>query len=255
MIHQLSRIVLGAVDEARLAAAQHGQPEHDHPRDCRRHAAVVAHVPLRVDDGNVEPAVVGAEAGRPEDRPDLAAAEIDAARATIRARASARSVPARRGLPSSPGSSRAHSSKVSSRRFSFRSASANMFRSPPEKSAQPSRTAETRPTSSTPDRGQRIQIERRVRRADELRRGQAPGAGQVVDRVVPLVPHARPVHPPQHVASAVPAREADVLTDRERHRPPRAVDLVGELNARSPRRRRRARPRRAAGTDRGSRTG
>ena len=81
-----------------------------------------------------------------------------------------------------------------------------------------------------PDRGEGIQVERRVRRADELRRGQAPGAGQIVDRVVPLVPHARAVHPPEHVASAVPAREADVLTDGERHRPPRAVNLVGELD-------------------------
>ena len=132
----------------------------------------------------------------------------------------------------SPARSCAHSSKVSSRRFIFRSASANMFRSPPEKSARPSRNAENRPTSSTPIalRAFRSRVVR-VRRTDELRRGQTPRTGQIVDLVVRLIPHPRPIHPPQHIASAVPARQADVLPDCERHRSPRAVNLSGELHA------------------------
>ena len=111
-----------------------------------------ARVPSR-PGRDVQPAVVRAEAGRPEDRPDLAAAQIDL---QPRRFGRARRLEALRladFAPPTPAPSpvdRAHSSKVSNRRFIFRSASANMFRSPPEKSARPSRAAETRPTSSTP---------------------------------------------------------------------------------------------------------
>src|SRR3954447_22842974 len=71
MIYDLPRIILGAVDEARLPAAQDGQPEYDHSRGIDDDAALVAHIPLRVHDGDLQPAVVRAEAGRPQDRPDL----------------------------------------------------------------------------------------------------------------------------------------------------------------------------------------
>ena len=54
---------------------------------------------------------------------------------------------------------------------------------------------------------------------------------EVVDLVVALVPDARRVHPPEHVAAAIRARQPHVLADRERHRPAGAVDLVGELHA------------------------
>ena len=52
VIHQLSRIVLGTVDEARFATAQHGQPEHEHPRAVDD-AAVVAQVSFLVQDGHM----------------------------------------------------------------------------------------------------------------------------------------------------------------------------------------------------------
>ena len=45
------------------------------------------------------------------------------------------------------------------------------------------------------------------------------GARQVVEFVVSLVPHARGVHPPQHVAAAVQPRQPHVLAHREGHRP------------------------------------
>ena len=81
-------------------------------------------------------------------------------------------------------------------------------------------------------RAERVEIERRaLRRADQLRRRQPPRARQVVDLVVALVPDARGVHPPQHVAAAIGPRQPHVLADRERHRPAGAVDFIGQLHA------------------------
>ena len=177
-------------------------------------AAVVAQVALRVEDRHVEPAVVRAEAGRPDDRADLAAAQVELEPRRRRARASARSA---RAAPTSASrrASRAHSSNVSSSRSILRSASANMLRSPPENSARPSRTAASRPTSSTPSAVERVEVERRaLGRADQLRRRQPAGARQVVDLVVALVPDAGRVHPPQHVAAAIRPRQPHVLADR-----------------------------------------
>ena len=64
-------------------------------------------------------------------------------------------------------------------------------------------------------RAERVEVERRaLRRADQLRRRQPPGARQVVDLVVALVPDTRGVHPPQHVAAAIGPRQPHVLADR-----------------------------------------
>ena len=127
---------------------------------------------------------------------------------------------------------RAHSSNVSSSRFIFRSASANRFRSPPEKSARPSRTAASRPTSSTP-------MPLRVLRLSVARSGVPTSCGDGSLRarvrssicVVPLVPDARRLHPPEHVASAIGARQTDVLADGQRHRPAGAMNLARQLHA------------------------
>jgi hypothetical protein len=54
----------------------------------------------------------------------------------------------------------AHWSKVSRRRFILRSASANRFRKPPEKSARPSRIADSRPDDLDADRRERVEVER-----------------------------------------------------------------------------------------------
>ena len=104
----------------------------------------------------MEPAVVRAKAGRPEDRPDLAAAEIDPDPRRLRhtRRLEAFRLADVDLVPVVVARSRAHSSKVSSRRFSLRSASANMFRSPPENSAEPSRMRRDAAHQLDPDRCQ-----------------------------------------------------------------------------------------------------
>ncbi len=140
----------------------------------------------------------------------------------------------RSGGPTSapPAWSRAQSSKESSSRSSLRSARENTLRSPPENRARPSRTAAQRPTSSTPRSVERVEVEgRALGRADQLRRRKPAGAGQVVDLVVPLVPDAGPVHPPEHVAAAVGARHPDVLAHRQGHRATRPRQLGGQLDA------------------------
>ena len=57
------------------------------------------------------------------------------------------------------------------------------------------------------------------------------GPDEVVDLVVAFVEQARCLQPPEDVAAAVGAGQPDVLADREGHRAPRPVDLIGELDA------------------------
>ena len=126
----------------------------------------------------------------------------------------------------------AHSSMLSSSRPILRSASAHMLRSEPENCALPSLMPASRPTSLTPICGQRVEVERRaLGRADELQRRHPRARDDVVDFIVALVEHAGGIHPPLDVLAAIDARRANVLADRQRHRPAGALDLVGELHA------------------------
>ena len=68
--------------------------------------------------------------------------------------------------------------------------------------------------------------------ADELHRRVPAGAVDVVDLVVALVELADPVEPPVDVATAVRARQPNVLADRDRDLAPGAAELVGDLHAR-----------------------
>ena len=126
----------------------------------------------------------------------------------------------------------AHSSIVSSIRPSLRSASLHWFRSEPESSAVPSRTAARRPTIRTPLAWRVLRsIVARVGVPDELERRQAAHPGDVVDLVVALVEDPGGVEPPHDVHAPVGARGPDVAADREGHRSAGAVDLVGQLDA------------------------
>ena len=127
---------------------------------------------------------------------------------------------------------RAHSSKVSSSRSIFRSASANRLRRPPENSARPSRMAASRPTISTPAAlsALRSSVDA-LGRADQLRRRQPARARQVVDLVVALIPDARrSIHHstsrPRYVRGSRTCSPTDSVTGR-----PDAMDLVGQLHA------------------------
>ncbi len=67
--------------------------------------------------------------------------------------------------------------------------------------------------------------------ADELERGEVARPDEVVDLVPALVEDAEHVEPPEDVAPAVAAGHADVLADREGHRPSGALELLGDLQA------------------------
>src|ERR1700734_1099637 len=73
---QVTRIVAAPVDEARFPAPQKRQAHHVQARRFRHDAAIVADVALQVDYRYVQPGVVGAESGRPDDRPDPRATQI-----------------------------------------------------------------------------------------------------------------------------------------------------------------------------------
>ena len=216
-------------------------------------AAVVAELALRVDDRHVEPPVVGPEPGRPDDRADLAAAEVE--------RQPRRPRHLRRGEALGSGdlgilpAVRAHSSKTSSSRSQLQVGErADVAQAAGEQRAA---VADGRPAADQLDahRRQRVEVERRpLGRPDELRRRQPPRALEIVDLVVPLVPHAGRVHPPQDVAAAIRSRQPHVLADREDHRPSRLPQLGRQLHAGRRRRRRRARRRRGAGPGCGTRT-
>ena len=229
MIGHLARVVLDAADERGPAPPQHGQPQRVEPRAVD-HAALVPQVALRVDHGHVQPAVIGPEARRPHDRADLAAAQVELQ--PRRRRHPRRLEPFRRpelGVapagqrPLVEGVEQAPQLEVGEREHVAQAAGE-------QRAAVP----DHRPPAHQLDaqRGERVEVERRpLGRPDQLGRGQPPGPGEVVHLVVPLVPHARGVHPPQHVTPAVDARQPHVLPDRQGHRPAGALQLGGQLHA------------------------
>ena len=169
VIDHLTSVVLDAVDERGLAPPQDGQAQGVQARAVDG-TAVVAEMALRVDDRHVEPPVVGPESRLPRRSSGSRRSGGRAPASPTAEPRSARSARGRRPRRSSP-LVRAHSSKTSSSRSSFRSASEHTFRRPPENSARPSRTA--RPAAHEPDahRRQRVEVERRpLGGSDELRR-------------------------------------------------------------------------------------
>ena len=144
------------------------------------HAAVVPQMALAIDHRDVEPAVVRAKPGRPDDGANLAAREIEIE--PRRCRRAGRFEALRGPTSRIARVLRAHSSNVSSSRSIFRSASANWLRSPPENSARAvAHVQPAAPTISTPAALERVEIQRRaLGRADQLRRRQlaAPASGR-----------------------------------------------------------------------------
>ena len=71
------RVARSAGDVAGAACAQQVAAEQVHPRRVGDDAAVVTHSALVVEHRHVEPRKVGAEAGHPQDRANVAPAKID----------------------------------------------------------------------------------------------------------------------------------------------------------------------------------
>src|SRR5688500_2476194 len=79
MVAEIARVVAGAVDEGRLAAAQE---LHAHQIEARMFgdATVVTDLALAIEHRHLKPGIVRAVSGRPDNRPDPAAVEIHAKR-------------------------------------------------------------------------------------------------------------------------------------------------------------------------------
>ena len=75
MLDEVARVILGAVDERGLASPEDGQPDGIQPRRVD-HSSIVPQVALAIDHRHVEPAVVGAKPGCPENGPDRATPEV-----------------------------------------------------------------------------------------------------------------------------------------------------------------------------------
>jgi len=72
-----------------------------------------------------------------------------------------------------------------------------------------------------PQRRERAEVGHRdLARPRELGRGQVAGPGEVVDLIVAFGQQARCLQPPEDVAAAIGAGQADVFAGRERPRPP-----------------------------------
>ena len=76
MLNHLARVVFNPVDERGLTTPQHWEAQRVQARAVDD-ATFVAQVALLIDDWQVEPAVIGAEASCPDDRADLATPEVD----------------------------------------------------------------------------------------------------------------------------------------------------------------------------------
>ena len=229
VIDHLTRVVLDTADERGLAPPQHGQPQGVQSR-AGDHAALVVQLALRVDDRHVEPPVVRPETRRPHDRGDLATSQVKlqprrlghACRRETLGRAGLSVIPLRLG-PLVERVQQALHLEVREREHV-----------PQATGEQRAAVTYRRPAAYQLDahRGERVEIQRRpLGGPDELGRRQPPGPGEILNLVVPLVPHARRVHPPQHIASAVRARQPHVLPHRESHRPTRPPQLGGQLHA------------------------
>ena len=75
MIAEIARVPAGTIDERGFASAEELQAHHIHA-GRRDHPAVVADVSLVIEDGHVQPRIVEAVPGRPDDCFDLPACEI-----------------------------------------------------------------------------------------------------------------------------------------------------------------------------------
>ena len=230
MIDHVTRIVLDAVDERGVAPPQHRQAE------CVQAGAV---------DDTRRRGGGGPSRRRPARRATGSRAGTRSPRRSSGSRRLRGRAPACADRGTSVGAKRSGASSGSVRRWlepsrrrgpaavpaSGRPASTRCA-ARPRRAPGSSRTADQRPTSSTPMRRQRIEVERRpLRGADELWRRQPPRAREVVHLVVALAPQAGRVHPPQDVAAAIGARQPHVLADREDHRPSRLSQLGRQLHA------------------------
>src|ERR1700686_1871677 len=69
VIDQVARVILGTMDEGGLASTEDGQPDGIQPRRVDN-PSVVPQVALAIDHWNLEPAVVRAKPGGPDDGTD-----------------------------------------------------------------------------------------------------------------------------------------------------------------------------------------
>ena len=231
MVGEVGGVVLGAVDEARLAAAEERRPEVVHAGGVDD-AAVVAQAPGAVEHRQLEPGEVGPEARCPHDacssRRDRGRGSAGHRRpgASASKRSGASDLVAELARPRSTRRSRRAAGRASGRRG--RSGCRGRRRTAPRRLGWRRR----RPRSCTPASVSRLRSSVR-RSAVPTSCGDAtPRARRISSHlVVALVEPADGLHPVLDVAAPVGPRHPHVLAHRDRHRSARRVDLLGQLDA------------------------
>ena len=227
---QIARVVAGTVDQCGLSAPQELHPHQVHAGRADDAAVMTDHA-LAVENRQLQPGIIRPIAGGPDDRLDPALDEVHAERGCFldtgrrqTIRRLHRVVEAVRARPfvdevEQPAhleiGERAH---VAQRPGKLRLA---VFGDAGETADQPHA-----------DVGEGVEVQgRAVGCAGKLQRGNPSRPRDVVHLVVALVEHAGGVHPPFQILAAIDARRPDVLSDRQRDRSPRALELVRDLGA------------------------
>src|SRR5579862_2952273 len=74
---EIACVVLGAVNEGRFATPQYRQTDRVHPGGFGNDSAVMAQLALAIEHRHLEPAIVGTKSRSPDERADLATAQVE----------------------------------------------------------------------------------------------------------------------------------------------------------------------------------
>ena len=234
VVHDGVRVVAGAVDEAGVPAVLEPLADHVDARARRSPRGTGGCAPSAPLIGRSHPGVVGAVAGRQDDRPDPFGAQVEPRPERLQP-GRARDGPA------------ASTSRVRPARSTYRSMASRKAcmrrRHADVRSASPSPNVAmlpcrpwSRPVSRTPRRcsaarSTSLSTVSAPARPDELEGGLAAGCvrvGHLVDRACEP---AGGLEPPEDVHAAVAAGHPGVPADREDDVPARPGELVGDLHA------------------------
>ena len=209
MVAEIARVVAGAVDQGRLAAAQKLHPHEVHAR-MLGDPTIVTDLALAIENRHLKPGIVRAIAGGPDNRPYLAGAEIHAE--------------GRRALDLGGGKA--------VRRIDL-TIEAILGRPFVDCAQQPvhleighraivvQRSRELRLSVGDArdpanefhaDAGQRVEVQGpALGRASQLKRRHPPRPVDVIDLVIALVVHAGDIHPPLDILAPVDPRRPHML--------------------------------------------
>ena len=187
--------------------------------------------PLAIENGKLEPGIVGTIAGGPNDCPDLSIGEIQTKRrGLLNLGSAAADVTAR------PSASKPFLCAHSSTRFRSLHLEIGERAHVAQRSGELCLAAFSDPCESADQPhsylGEGIEVESRsIGCAGQLQRRNPARPRDVVDLVIALVEDTCGIHPPLQVLATIHSGSSNVLAHRQRYRASRAVNFVGDLRS------------------------